>query len=165
MRTFICTLACAFSLLASGELSGRRAPGFSLVDGNFRQYDPQDFRGKILLIDIMQTTCPHCATLSAILEEVAAKYEGRVVVLSIVNPPDNANTVRDYMIRHKVTVPILFDCGQVSASYFKATPQTADINVPHLFIIDANGMIRNDYAYSLLTRGIFEGRELFAELD
>lgn len=165
MRTLICALTCALSLLASGELSGRRAPGFSLVDANFKQYDPQDYRGKILLIDIMQTACPHCVAFSGVLEEVATKYKDKVVVLEIVNPPDNASTVRQYALQHKITVPILFDCGQVSASYFKATPQTADVNVPHLFIVDEAGMIKNDYGYSLLTRGIFEGRELFAELD
>ena len=32
-------------------------------------------------------------------------------------------------------------------------------------LIDAQGMIRNDYGYSPLTKGIFEGRELFTEID
>jgi len=165
MRTLICILSCAALLLASGELSGRRAPGFSLVDMNFKQYDPQDYRGKILLVEVMQTSCQHCAEFAPILEEIVTKYRGQVAALSIVNPPDTTGTVQAYVARHKVTVPILFDCGQVSASYFKATPQNADVNVPHLFIIDAQGMIRNDYGYNLLTRGIFEGRDLFPELD
>ncbi|HUJ23245.1 MAG TPA: TlpA disulfide reductase family protein [Bryobacteraceae bacterium] len=165
MRSFLSMLVCAGALVASGELSGRRAPGFSLVDMTFKQHDPQDYRGKILIVDIMQTSCPHCVTLSGVLEEVVAKYHGQVAVLSIVNPPDTTATVRRYVTEHKVSVPILFDCGQVSASYFKATPQTADINVPHIFLIDAQGMIRNDYSYSPLTRGVFEGRDLFTELD
>jgi len=67
MRFFFFLLACSASLMAAGELSGRRAPGFSLMDMNFKQYDSQDYRGKILLIDIMQTTCPHCAMFSSIL--------------------------------------------------------------------------------------------------
>jgi len=37
--------------------------------------------------------------------------------------------------------------------------------VPHVFLIDAQGMIRNDYEYSPLTKDVFEGRGLFAELD
>jgi peroxiredoxin len=165
MRTLLCTLACAASLAASGELSGRRAPGFSLPDMSSNQYDPQDYRGKILVVEFMQTSCVHCAGFSAILEEIAAKYRGHVAVWSIVNPPDNPATVQAYVRQHGITIPILYDCSQVAISYFKATPQHPDINVPHVFIIDAQGMIRNDYGYSLLTRGIFEGRELFAELD
>jgi peroxiredoxin len=165
MRTLFCVLAFAASLTASGELSGRRAPGFSLADTRFNQYDPQDYRGKILLVEIMQTGCPHCAGFAPILEEIIAKYHGRVAALTIVNPPDTTDTVGKYVAQHKVTVPVLFDCGQVAASYFKATPQNAEINVPHLFIIDAQGMIQNDYPYNPLTKGIFEGRDLFSELD
>lgn len=165
MRTLLLIPACAALLFASGELSGRRAPGFSLVDSNFKQYDPQDYRGKILLVEVMQTTCEHCARFAPILEEVVAKYHGKVAALSIVNPPDTTSTVQAFVARHKITIPVLFDCGQVSASYFKATPQNSEVNVPHLFIIDAQGMIRNDYGYDLLSRGIFEGRDLFAELD
>ena len=62
-------------------------------------------------------------------------------------------------------MPILFDCGQVSAAYLKATPQRPSFDVPHLFIIDAAGNIRNDYGYNLLNRDIFEGKALFGELD
>jgi peroxiredoxin len=165
MRSFLCMLVCAAVLLASGELSGRRAPGFSLPDKNLKQYDLQDYRGKIVLIDIMQTRCAHCATFSTILEEVAAKYKGRVAVLSIVNPPDNTSSVQQYAAQNKVTTPILFDCGQVSSSYYKASPQNSVHATAALFIVDARGVIQNDYAYSALTKGIFEDRDLFGELD
>ena len=164
MRSLFCFLACA-ALLMAGDLSGRRAPGFSLVDSNFVQHDTQDYRGKILLVDIMQTTCPHCGTFSNILQEVANKYGGKVAVLAIVNPPDNTATVKQYIAQHKLTYPLLFDCGQVAASYMKATPQNTGFGVPHLFIIDAQGMILNDYGYGPFSQGIFEGRDLFTELD
>ena len=65
MRSFLCMMACAATLMTAGELSGRRAPGFSLIDVNFKQHDPQDYRGKILLVELMQTGCPHCAAFSA----------------------------------------------------------------------------------------------------
>jgi len=165
MRSFLCLLVCAATLLASGELSGRRAPGFSLPDMNLKQYDPADYRGKILLIEFMKTDCPHCERFAAILEEVAAKYRGQVEVLSVVNWGDNTATVKKYVEEKKTSVPVLFDCGQMAASYFKATPQNPNFNVPHVFIIDAKGMIENDYGYSPLTKGIFEGRDLFTELD
>lgn len=164
MRSFFCLLACAATLMA-GDLSGRRAPGFSLVDSDFVQHDTQDYRGKILLVDIMQTTCAHCGPFSKILQEVVNKYGGKVAVLSIVNPPDNTATVKNYIAQHALTYPLLFDCGQVAASYMKATPQHANFAVPHLFIIDAKGMIQNDYGYGPFSQGIFEGRDLFTELD
>lgn len=158
-------MICAAPLFGAGELSGRRAPGFSLMDSTMRQRDLQDYRGKVLLIDVMQTNCPHCATLTGVLERVKAKYGDKVGILSIVNPPDNQQTVASYVSGHHVSTPIVFDCGQVVASYVKATPQNPSVSVPHLFLIDPRGTIRNDWGYDLLNRGIFEGDGLFAEID
>lgn len=157
--------ALAPLLAAQGSLSNRRAPGFSLPDVDLRQHDLADYRGRIVLLDIMRTQCPHCQTLSRTLERIKAHYGDQVAVLSIVNPPDNLDSVRAYIRENKITTPILFDCGQVAASYMKATPQRPTVNVPHLFVIDANGWIRHDYAYTPENRAIFEGRGLFAVLN
>lgn len=165
MRYFLGLLASAALLLASGELSGRRAPGFSLPDMHGQQHDLADYRGKIVLLDIIQTTCPHCQQLAEVLEETAAKYRGKVVVLTFAIPRDTPATVAHFAAEHKVTTPILFDCGQASAAYLKATPQNPRIDVPHLFLIDAQGMIRNDFVYGFDTRNIFEGDGLDIEID
>ena len=162
---FLPLLLAAASLFALPEPSPRRAPGFSLPDLNLKQHDLQDYRGKIVLVEFMQTGCPHCVEFSKILEEVQRKYRARVAVLSIVLQPDTQATVREFIARHKVTAPVLFDCGQVAASYLQVTPQKPTINLPHVFIIDENGFIRNDYGYGVLTRNIFEGRGVFQVLD
>ena len=165
MRSLFVLLFTAISLFGAGELSNRRAPGFSLPDSQFKQYDPQDFRGKVLVVEVMQTNCPHCAKFSGILNEVQRKYAGKVQVLSIVNPPDTRATVAQYITEHHVSVPVLFDCGQVAASYLKATPQKPTFGVPHVFLIGPDGVIRNDFGYDLTTRDIFEGAGLFDQID
>ena len=165
MRTLLLIALSAGCSLAAGELSNRRAPGFSLPDSNFKQYDPQDYRGKLLLIEIMQTSCPHCARFSAILEEVRSKYGAKVAILSIVNPPDNQATVAKYIADHNIKVPILFDCGQAAASYVRATPQNPSLSIPHVFLIDPEGVIRKDFRYGPDTKEIFEGTGLFSEVD
>ena len=160
-------LAGAGLLSAAGELSGRRAPGFSLPDSSFKQHDPQDYRGRLLLVEIMKTDCPHCRTFSKILEGAKAKYGNRIAILTIVNPPDTMATVSRYIFETKTTIPILFDCGQVSASYLKVTPKApaVGIDLPHLFLIDGQGIIRNDFGYGPETKEVFEGQGLSAEID
>jgi peroxiredoxin len=166
MRSVALLVLLTGTLFAAGELLGHRAPGFSLPDRTFRYHDPQDYRGKVLIVEFMQTTCPHCATFSKILEEAASKYAGKVSVISIVNPPDTPDKVAQYATSNKISIPILFDCGQIAASYVKWSPgKSGGFDIPRLFIIDASGIIRRDLEYSPLTKEIFEGRGLFAELD
>jgi len=158
-------LALAASLLpAADQLSNRRAPGFSLPDLNFKQHDPVDYRGRVVLIDFMKTDCPHCQTVSRRLEEVKARYGYKVAILSIVTPPDNQQTVLRYIQANFLTTPVLFDCGQVAASYLKVTPQNPTVHLPHLFVIDGAGMIRHDYSFDADPR-MFEGKVLFEVLD
>ena len=166
MRYLIGLLASATLLFAaSGELSGRRAPGFSLPDLKAQQHDLQDYRGKVVIIDIIQTTCPHCQRLADILEKVHAKYGEKVAVLTFAIPQDTMATVTKFVEEHKVSTPVLFDCGQASASYLKVTPQNPRVNVPHLFLIDGQGTIRNDFGYDFDTRNVFEGDALDMEID
>ena len=79
---FCLAFLVAAGLFASGDLSNRRAPGFALPDPEYQHfYDLQDYRGKVVLIDIMSTTCPHCLLLSTTLEKVKEKYGDKVQIL------------------------------------------------------------------------------------
>ena len=168
MISRISFLVAAFTcaLFASGELSNRRAPGFALPDPEYTHfYDLQDYRGKVLLIEIMSTKCPHCLLLSTTLEKVKEKYGNKVEVLSVVLPPDNQDTIAKYKSVNKITVPILCDQGQMTISYMNARPGLGHIDVPHLFLIDRAGMIRNDFSYKEDDRAVFEGPGLNVEID
>jgi len=166
MRSIVFFLLCTGTLIAAGDLIGRRAPGFSLRDSANRYQDPQDYRGKILIIEFMQTTCPHCSVFSKMLQEASVKYAGKVAIVSIVNPPDTPDKVAQYAATNKITIPILFDCGQIAASYVNWMPgKPGGFDLPRVFIIDAGGVIRRDLEYSAPTKEIFEGRGLFNEVD
>ena len=138
-------LISSMMLFAAGEYSNRRAPGFSLADSRFEQHDPQDYRGKVLIIDFMQTTCGVCMKLADALVQVKAKYGEKLAILSIMTLPDNFETVDKFAAEHKIPWPMLFDSGQVMMSYLKVTPANPQVHFPHLFIVDGNGTIRNDF--------------------
>src|ERR1700724_2736427 len=107
MRVFLIVLAVVCSFATAQEAS-RRAPGFALPDPEYKHYyDLQDYRGKVVLIDIMQTGCPHCLLLATTLEQVKARYGDKIAVLEIVLPPDNQATVAKYKAMNKVTATVL----------------------------------------------------------
>jgi len=163
---FAATLAavlCAFQLTAAGELSGRRAPGFALPDGSMRYHDLGDYRGKVVLVEIMLTQCPNCQKLAQTLETLKQKYGDKIAVLAVVNPPDNRKAVTEFKANYGVSSPILFDCGQMVGSYLLPNPEQPRIHVPHLFVIDGDGKIRNDFDYS--NPEAFESKALEGEID
>jgi peroxiredoxin len=169
MRLFPILFAglAVFSTVAmAGPLSNRRAPGFALPDVNFNYHDLYDYRGKVVLLEIMRTDCPVCNTFPRVLEKVRARFGAKLQVLTIVIPPDNTNTVGQFIARHNFSTPILFDMGQATASYMKATPKTSSVPLPHIFLIDQNGWIKNDFVYSPATEGIFsDGEQLIKEIE
>jgi peroxiredoxin len=146
MKLIVLILTGALALTAGGDYSNRRAPGFSLMDSHYQQHDLQDYRGKVVIIDFMQTTCPVCNTLADTLVEVNSKYGDRISTLSIVTLPDNFAEADRFAVRHKALWPIVFDSGQVMMSYLKLQPNgNMNVHFPHVFIIDGTGNIRNDF--------------------
>ena len=145
MKIVILLLAAALTLSADGKLSNRRAPGFSIPDTKMQQHDTQDYRGKVLIIDILTTSCPECQKLTKTLREIASKQGKKIGILSIVTMPDSMDTVQRFAKDFFVDWPILFDSGQVIASYLKLSPTNPTVHFPHLFIVDPAGMIRADY--------------------
>jgi peroxiredoxin len=149
----------ALTLFAANEYSNRRAPGFSLMDTHYQQHDPQDYHGKVILIDFMQTTCPTCNALADTLVQVKSKYGDKIVILSVVTSPDTFDTVNQFAAQHHAGWPILFDSGQVMMSYLKLTPGNLKVQFPHVFIVDGNGTIRDDF------EGLEDPTALSAQID
>jgi thiol-disulfide isomerase/thioredoxin len=74
MRLLALLLLPALLLPATAQLLSRRAPGFSLPDLQLRQHDLQDYKGLVVLMDFMRTSCPKCRELTRTLEELKVKY-------------------------------------------------------------------------------------------
>jgi peroxiredoxin len=159
MRTLVAILICAATIF--GADAPRRAPGFAIPDSKMKLHDLYDYRGKTVILEFMQTTCPHCAAFTSVLAKVKGKYGDQVAILAVTNPPDNQTTVAQFIAAHKVAYPILFDMGQVAYSYILKP----SFDLPHLFLIDSRGMIYSSFGYSPMTRDIFEGNGLIAEID
>jgi peroxiredoxin len=145
MKPPVLLLITALTLFAANEYSNRRAPGFSLADTHFEQHDTQDYRGKVLIIEFMQTGCPVCIRLADTLLQLKTKYGDKIGIMSVTTLPDNFQTAEKFATDHKIPWPILFDSGQVMMSYLKVTPANPKVNFPHLFIIDGGGTIRFDF--------------------
>jgi peroxiredoxin len=160
MRKLSILLTCAFALLAVD--GPRRAPGFALFDSRMEVFDLYDYRGKPVLLEFMETTCPHCVRFADVLHDVQVKYGKRIQILSVVEAAkDNSSTVARYVSEHRVDYPILFDAGQMAYSYVRGS----SLDFPHVYLIDANGYVQGDWVYIEANKPVFEGKQLYTELD
>jgi peroxiredoxin len=152
-------------LLAVNKNSNRRAPGWALPDTNYKFHDLMDFRGKVVLIEFMQTGCPHCQESTGHLKGLVSRYGSSVVLIHVVNPPSSMQDVKNYISKNLLTSPVLFDSGQVAASYLQLSPSNPGFDVPHLFVVDPQGKIVNDFEWAEHTKSIFTGNGLVPILD
>ena len=160
MKKAIPILLCAATLVTA-QLATRRAPGFCLSDTTGQWRDLADYRGKVVIVEFMQTTCAHCATFTPVLVDLAKKYGDKLQVLSIALSPDSPQTMMQFVKGHNLTWPLLLDQGQVAASYVRK----GGIEFPTVYLVDRNGMIANSWEYGGLTKDVFEGPRLAHEVE
>jgi len=158
MRKLLTILVCAAACVAAAD---RRAPGFALADSKGIWHDLADYRGKPVVLAMIQTTCPHCATFAQNLQRAQEKYGDKIGVIAVVVPPDTLDKTVNFIAGHGITYPIVFDSGQMCMSYVR----DPNLKFPRLYIIDGNGMIVSDNEYSPLTSALFEGNGLNTALD
>jgi peroxiredoxin len=159
VRNLLSILLCAAALCAAD--GPKRAPGFALPDSKMNVHDLYDYRGKPVIVEFLQTSCPHCAAFAEVLAKVQQKYGDKVAILGVANPPDTQATVAKYIEGHKITYPILFDSGQAAFSYVRKM----HFELPQVFIVDAQGMIYKHFENDAMSKDIFEGDGLMWELD
>jgi thiol-disulfide isomerase/thioredoxin len=160
MKRILMLFAATALIFAQG--APKRAPGFCLIDTAGQWRDLADYRGKVVIVEFMQTTCPHCAAFAPKLQAVQQKYAGKLQVIAVaIAPQDNPNTMMEYVKGHNPNYPLLFDMGQVAMSYVRGP----NLHFPTLYLIDSDGMMRGTWEDGPLAKDIFEGNGLSKEID
>ena len=116
---------------------GRRAPGFTARNiATGEALSIQDYRGKVVLLNIWATWCPPCRVEMPSMERVHRRFAGtdfRVVAVSV--DDDDQKVVEDFVKELGLTFEVLHDrAAQIQRQY-----QTT--GVPESFVIDRNGVI------------------------
>ena len=131
-------LLAAPAMAAEAEL-GEPAPDFTLADTSGHQVSLSDFDGKVRVLEWINPDCPfvqrhHEAGTMATL---ARQYADDDVVWLAVNSTHymDAETSAKFASKHDLPYPVLVDAdGAVGRLYDAKT-------TPHMFIIDADGVL------------------------
>ena len=112
-----------------------------MADG--KQIHVSDYRGKVLCLMFILTTCPHCQKTTQIMDGIYPELapKGLAVVAAVVN--DNPD-VASFVAQFKVPFPV-GTAGVLPAVDYIQWPHTKVPMVPFLVFIDRQGMIRAQY--------------------
>lgn len=144
MRAFsIATLLLAASSLWGAEVPRQAPADFPIQLTNGKQIKVSDYRGKVLGLTFILTTCPHCQKTTQLWDSIYADLapKGLAVVEAAINEnPD----IPSFVSQFKVPFPV-GTAGVLAALDFIQWPRDKRPLVPFLVFIDRNGVIRAQY--------------------
>jgi thiol-disulfide isomerase/thioredoxin len=150
MRTAILASLClAIAVSASAGEVPRTPPPFSVQRVGDSPLPLSKYRGKVLAVAFISTTCPHCQDLTRTLAGVYRDYESRGVEIvecafnSDVNLPV---AVPEFIRQFNPPFPVGYaDRNSVLAYLQYSVIETKPVYVPHMVFLDKAGVIRGDY--------------------
>ena len=132
---------------------GEAAPAFTLKDASGKTYSLSDYAGKIVVLQWINPDCPVCRRVAENGRVAAMRTEMKAASPEIVHLAINSTHYMEpavsaaYFKSHKIDAPALDDRdGTVGRLYGAKT-------TPHMFVIDAEGVLRYDGAIDDDQRG------------
>jgi thiol-disulfide isomerase/thioredoxin len=117
----------------------KAAPDIVGVDIGGKTFRLSDYRGKVVLLDFFADGCPDCAAMYPHERWLVKKYANRPFVLLGVNLDLEEKPLKQRLADQTITWRCWWDGNNHIAQEWKVNAR------PRLFLIDHQGMIRQDY--------------------
>ena len=153
MRTALISLLCGIVLFTgalftvSAAEPARPSPPFAIMRIGSAPLKLSQYKGKVVALAFIYTTCPHCQNLTTTLNQVAKDYAARgVQVLECAFNDDAVQTMPEFIGKFNPAFPVGFATRASVMSYLQyAITDPRPLYVPHLVFIDRAGVIRGDH--------------------
>ena len=138
--------------LAAAAGWARKAPDFSLPDSNGKQIRLSEHRGKVVVLEFLQTGCPSCQSAGRVLQKLYGENQKRnlpksnlpksnLMVIGISHDRQGMPAIRRYIQQHGVSYPVVLGDLMVAVNYLGITPRQPQFHVPIFFFVDADGQL------------------------
>jgi thiol-disulfide isomerase/thioredoxin len=141
-------LACLFLLsaaVAPAQQVPRRAPEFviHMPDGSQRLLS--SFKGKVVMMEFLLTTCPHCQKTSQLATRLEKEYGPKgFQPIGVAIDPMAKMLVPDFVRTYGATYPVGFADRDSVMDFLQISPMMRML-VPQVVFIDRTGTIRAYY--------------------
>ena len=142
MKTSLLLLALTSVLSAADP---RPAPELVIKSATGQEQLLSKFRGKVVAVEFLLTTCPHCQKASQNMQKLYKELgpQGFQPVGIAINEMANM-LIADYAKQFNLTYPIGHS-NRDAAMQFLAHPVMMSMLMPQLVVIDRKGIIRHQY--------------------
>jgi peroxiredoxin len=145
MKSAACALllaALAVPMFAAAPVVPRPAREFTFVEPSGKQTLVSTMKGKVVVIQFLYTTCPHCQALSRELTKMTADFAGKPVqFIGVAFDEANAMKAANYVKQFGVGFPVSYASRETVMSYLGLSVMDRFV-VPQMMIIDKKGTIR-----------------------
>ncbi len=117
------------------------APNFTLSDLDGNPHTLTDYLGRIVIINFWSAECPHAARVDLGLLPLLEEWSDKVHLLQIASNGNEPLEMLKEVADERGVNPILHDPKHKVADLYEAT------NTPHIFILDAKGILQYHGAY------------------
>ena len=145
-RNLIFAGLAGLSTRAFGAVLPRPAPPLKFISHRGEQIDLANYKGKVVLLEWLLTTCPHCQTSSTLLSKLQKEFGAKgVQALGIAIDDYAGPKLPDYVNRYAKGFPVGALPHRVATGFLQASIMQP-LMMPQMVIIDKQGMIREQYA-------------------
>lgn len=135
-------MAAASMLSLQAAEVPRKAPELSMQTPQGQVFLSQ-YRGKVICVEFLYTTCPHCQHASQLMSKLQTEYGPKGFQAVGVAFNDMAQMlVPDFVRDFKVNYPVGWSQREPVHSYLQNDPNNA-LHIPQIVFIDRKGMIRH----------------------
>jgi len=123
--------------IQTGVSVGEKAPIFTLNDTSGNEFGLEDFRGKVVLIEFMSTSCIQCETQASYLVQIDEEFSSsNLEIISIsISPSDTESQLQ--AIKNDLDADWRFANGVDVGGIYEIT------DIPTILIIDEDGVIQH----------------------
>ena len=149
MRTAIPVFLCAMSAFtAMAADPPRPSPPLEIQRLDAPAVQVSQYRGKVVALALISTTCPHCQDLTRLLVSLSREYALRgVQVLECAFNDDAKQTMPGFLQQFQPPYPVGWTSHAAVLAYLQRTIlDTKPLYVPHMVFLDRRGIIQADYA-------------------
>ena len=142
MRVLAATVFVAFTVSAFAiPPVPRKSPEFTITDPSGKQILLSSLRGKIVVMPLMFTTCPHCQREAQMLTKLQQEFAGRgVTMIGTVFNDANAAMAAQFVKEFNIGFPVGFATREQVISYLGLSVMDRWV-VPQVVILDKKGNI------------------------